>query len=208
MRIIIGCEMSGVVRDAFLARGHDAYSCDILDCERGPERHIKGDVLKILDQNWDLAIFHPPCTFLTNAGSKHLYRGGRKSNGRDEQRWADMRSAAEFFNALLAAPIPKIAIENPIMHRYARDIISRPYSQIVHPHWFGHAETKATCLWLNGLPLLVPTSPVAPDYAKYPPGRGNGFNPKCHYESPGVNRQRNRSRTLPGVAAALAQFFG
>ena len=207
MRVLVGCERSGVVRDAFLALGHDAYSCDLAPCERGPERHLLCDVLKILNDGWDLAVFHPECRYLTNAGARRLYVDGKKENGRDEERWQKMRAAAAFFNKLLAAPIEKIAIENPIMHCHARALISRPYDQIVQPHWFGHAETKATCLWLKNLPPLEPTDQVPPDYEKYPPGRGNGYNPKCHYESPGPDRSIRRARTLAGPAAAFAAHW-
>lgn len=202
MRVLVACEMSGVVRDAFLARGHDAYSCDLLDCMRGPERHLKCDVLSILDDSWDLAICHPPCTYLTNAGAKHLYIGGRKENGRDEERWENMRKGAEFFNKFIEAPIKKKVIENPIMHRHARVLILRPYSQIIQPYHHGVPETKATCLWLFGVDKMEPTNFLPPPY-----------NPKCHFASPSPKsdpnrRQIERSITPEGVAKAFAERWG
>ena len=119
-----------------------------------------------------------------------------------------MRDGARFFRALWNADIPKICLENPIQHKYARELIGVPYSQIIQPHEHGHAETKKTCLWLKGLPLLKPTNIIAPDFDKWPPGKGNGYNPRVHYESPGPNRSVNRSRTLPGIAQAMASAWG
>jgi hypothetical protein len=125
MRILIACEFSGVVRDAFLARGHDAVSCDLLPSER-PGPHIVGDVRDILHQGWDLMIAHPPCTFLANSGAKHLYLGCRRENGADGDRWANLGHAAAFFLAMLAAPIPRIAVENPIMLGHVRRLFDIP----------------------------------------------------------------------------------
>ena len=150
MRVLIACEFSGVVRDAFRERGHDAWSCDLLPTEReGP--HIQGNVLPVAANTWDLLIAHPPCTFLCNSGVRWLI--GNKG------RWKAMNSAAAFFNALLIGPVPRIAVENPIQHGYARDILPL-YQQLIQPWQFGHGETKATCLWLKNLPPLMPTEIV------------------------------------------------
>ncbi len=210
MNVLVACEFSGIVRDAFIAKGHNAVSCDLMPTEReGP--HVINDILKVLQYRrpkWDLLIAHPMCKYLTNAGSLHLYRGGKKCNGIDSARWVAMCEAVWFFNKLLNADIPKIAVENPIMHNHARVGLVQPYAQIVHPWQFGHAETKAPCLWLKGLPKLVPTDIVPPDFKKYPPGKGNGYKPVVHYESPGPDRMKNRSRTKTGLAAAMAAQWG
>jgi hypothetical protein len=195
MRVLVACEFSGVVRDAFRARGHDAWSCDLLPSERGPMWHIKGDVLQYLDLEWDLMIAHPPCTFLANSGVKWLYKGG-KGTDRDFVRWNDMVEGAVFFADLLNAPIPRIAVENPIMHGYAREIIGGRPTQTIQPWQFGHGETKATQLWLKNLPPLTPTNIV--------PGREQ----RVHLMPPGPERWRERSRTFPGIAEAMAEQWG
>lgn len=127
MNILIACEFSGIVRDAFRARGHDAMSCDLLPTER-PGPHYQGDVLELLHEGWDLMIGHPPCTYLANSANKHLYINKRRENGRDDTRWGLMGEGAEFFLALLDAPIPKVCIENPIMGREAKALIGWPHS--------------------------------------------------------------------------------
>jgi len=187
MKVLIGCEFSGVVRDAFAGFGHDAWSCDLLETER-PGQHIVGSVLDHLNEDWDLAVFHPPCTYLTNSGVRWLYKGGR-GNVIDKARWALMVDAERFFDLLWRSGIPKICIENPIPHAHAK---LPAYSQIVHPWWFGHGETKATCLWLKNLPVLIPTEIV------------QGRWPKVHFESPGPDRWKRRSRTAVGLADAMA----
>ena len=184
MKILIGCEFSGIVRDAFTAHGHDAISCDIIDTEK-PGKHYKGNVLDILNSGYDGAIFHPPCTFLTNSGVRWLYE--------KPGRWEEMKKAAEFFKTLLNADIPKICVENPIPHKYAMDIIGKKYTQIIQPWQFGHGETKSTCLWLKGFPELKPTKIVS--------GRLH----KVHHEPPSEERQKNRSRTYVGIAQAMAE---
>jgi hypothetical protein len=193
MRVLVACEFSGVVRDAFRARGHDAVSCDLLPSERrGP--HIVGDVRAILHDGWDLLIAHPPCTFLANSGAKHLYLGCRRENGAACDRWANLGHAAAFFLAMLRAPIPRIAVENPIMLGHVRRLFDLPApSQTIQPWAFGHPETKATRLWLRGLPRLVPTRIV------------EGRDARVHREPPGPERWRNRSRTYLGIAAAMAE---
>ena len=152
MRILVACEYSGTVRDAFAKLGHFAMSCDILPTDK-PGNHYQGNVLDILDQDWDLMIAHPPCTYLTNSGVSWLHK--------DPTRWAQLDDGAAFFKLLLEAPIPRKAIENPIMHKYAKERIGGVnQSQIIQPWMFGHMEQKATCLWLDNLPLLQPTNNV------------------------------------------------
>lgn len=148
MRVLVACEFSGAVRDAFIALGHDAMSCDLLPTE-APGPHHEGDVRDVLGNSWDLMVAHPPCTYLTNSGVRWLHT--------KPGRWEQMREGAEFFRELLNAPIPRVAVENPIMHGYAREIVGRRADQIIHPWQFGHLESKATGLWLRGLPPLIST---------------------------------------------------
>lgn len=202
-RVLVACEFSGIVRDAFIARGHDAVSCDLLPSER-PGPHIQRDILSVLEDpdnqhRWDLIIAHPPCTYLANSGSRWLY-GGRGTTINTE-RWGAMIEGAWFFGRMLAAPAVRIAVENPIMHRHARDLIFRdaPHPdviQTIQPWMFGHGETKATQLWLRNLPPLVPTDVV------------DGRLPRVHHMSPGPHRGLERSRTLQGIANAMAAQWG
>ena len=178
MRVLIGCEFSGIVRDAFRRRGHDAYSCDLLPCEKDPEYHIQDDVLLVLDYGWDLAIFHPPCTHLAVSGARWF---------KDKQ--PEQAEALDFVRQLLAAPIPKIALENPVSIISSR--IRKP-DQIIQPWQFGHGETKATCLWLKGLPKLTPTNIV------------DGRVERVHKLPPSPDRWKERSRTMLGIANAMA----
>lgn len=181
MRVLVACEFSGIVRDAFSRRGHDAWSCDLLPTEiDGP--HIKGDVLGILCDNWDLLIVHPPCTHLAVSGARYFYR-----------KQQEQHDALEFVRKLLYAPIPKIALENPISVISTR--IRKP-DQIIQPWMFGHGETKATCLWLKNLPLLKPTNIVS------------GREAIVHKMPPSPERWKNRSRTMRGVAEAMAGQWG
>jgi site-specific DNA-cytosine methylase len=203
VRVLVACEESQVVCKAFREKGHEAYSADIQDCSGGhPEWHIKGDVLKILDDGWDLMIGHPPCTYLTTTGNKWFkpeYRD--RFPGRQEQR----QQAIDFFMALVAANIPKIAIENPV------GIMSTTYrrpNQYVHPYFFGDKHSKKTGLWLKGLPLLTPTEIVEPEMYIYKDGRKD---PMWHVESmklPKDERTRLRSKTFPGIAKAMAEQWG
>jgi len=186
MKILIACEESGVVRDAFRRRGHDACSCDIVP-RRSPH-HIFDDVLNQLDDGWDMMIAHPPCTFLCNSGVRWL--------DRKPGRWRLMREAAEFFRRLLDAPIHRIAVENPIMHKYAVDLIGRKHDQLIQPWQYGHGETKATCLWLKNLPPLEPTDIV------------EGREGRIWKLPPGPTRARKRSRTYTGIAEAMADQWG
>jgi hypothetical protein len=201
LRVLIGCECSGAVRRAFRARGHDAWSCDLKPAEDGSPFHIQGDLLGHLNDGWDIGIFHPVCRYLANSGAKHLYAGMKKENGPNEQRWRDMREGAEFFKFCLNAPIPRIAVENPVMHGHAAKIIGVKPSQIIHPWQYGHKETKATCLWLKGLPKLVPANVVGPP-PKDPQERKSWE--RVFRAPPGPNREADRSRTLEGIAGAMA----
>lgn len=195
MRVLVACEFSGVVRDAFIAKGHEAWSCDLLATEsEGP--HLWGDVLDILHnfKSWDLMIAHPPCTYLSRAG----WHWVNKPDSADlplkgEPRRRAAAAAADFFKTLLAAPIDRIAIENPRVICHAN--LPKP-TQVIQPWMFGHGETKATCLWLKGLKPLVPTEIV------------DGREPKVHHASPGPNRWKERSRTYTGIAKAMAEQWG
>jgi len=185
MRIIIACEFSYRVTGALRARGHDARSCDLLPTEGDAQWHIQDDVLKHLTDGWDMMIAFPPCTYLCNSGVRWLH----ERNGR----WADFEKACEFFNLLLNAPIPKIAVENPIQHRYARERIRRP-DQIIQPYHFGDRESKATCLWLVGVPPLL----------SYFSG-GEGIKQSVFLTNPSPDRGQIRSRTFPSIAQAMAE---
>jgi len=181
MKVLVACEYSGIVREAFIARGHNAWSCDLLDTEI-PGPHYKGDVVDILGNGWDLMICHPPCTHLAVSGARWF---------KDKQ--AEQAAALDFVRLLLDAPIPRIALENPVSIISSR--IRKP-DQIIQPWQFGHGETKATCLWLKGLPKLVPTDIV--------PGR----EARVHKMPPSPDRWKDRSRTYPGIATAMAHQWG
>lgn len=195
MKVLVACEESGVVLDAFTALGHDAMSCDLMPTDR-PGPHYQGDIFDVLYEDWDLMVAHPPCTYLANSSSKHLYNGMKRGGGANLDRWAKLYDGAEFFRRLWLADIPKVAIENPIMLGYAKKIISASQTQIIQPWQFGHGETKATALWLRGLPPLTPTDIV------------EGRVARVHLMSPGPERQKLRSRTLPGIAEAMANQWG
>ncbi len=197
MRVLVACEYSGRVRRAFAAKGHDAWSCDMLESEDGSPNHIQGDALEVIaSQQWDMMIAHPPCTYLTNSGVCHLHK--------DPSRWAKLDDAAAFFLALWNAPIKLKAIENPIMHKYARERVGVDKSQVIQPWMFGHMETKATCLWLSGLPILMPTLDVRAPMMRLPKRERE----RLHYLSPGPNRWKERSRTYEGIAQAMADQWG
>lgn len=183
VKVLIACEYSGIVRDAFRARGHRAMSCDLLPTER-PGMHYQGPVQDVIEDGWDLMIAHPPCTFLAVSGARWM---------RDPARVKEQRKALAFVRYLMAQPIPRIAIENPISIISTR--VRKP-DQIVQPWMFGHGEVKATCLWLKGLPLLVPTRIV------------KGRTARVHRASPGPDRWKERSRTLQGIADAMAVQWG
>lgn len=189
MRVLVGCEFSGIVRDAFIRRGHSAWSCDLLPTER-PGPHIQGDVLKILGDDWDLGIFHPPCTYLSASGMHWTKRGLRDPKLTED--------SLEFVRKLLDAPIPRIALENPV------GIIStriRMPDQIVQPWWFGDDASKRTCLWLKNLPPLVPTNMLPGDNKTR---RGNQTPSGQNKLGPSKDRWLERSRTYLGIAEAMA----
>lgn len=204
MKVLVACEESQRVCIAFRNRGHEAYSCDILPCSGGhPEWHIQDDVLKHLDEDWDLIIAHPPCTYLTVAANKYynVERYGNKA----VQRLADRKEAIKFFMQFTGLRCSKVAIENPI------GVMSTEYkkpTQIIQPYQFGHTERKATCLWLKGLPMLEPTNIVEPDIIKHKSGRTDS---RLHFETfklPKEERQKIRSKTFEGVAEAMAEQWG
>ena len=188
MKVLVACEFSQVVTKAFRERGHEAYSCDLLPTEGNPAWHIQGDILKHLGNGWDLMIAHPDCTFLANSGVRWL--------ADNVGRYRQMVEACKFFNALLDAPIPKICVENPIQHKYARGFIRKP-DQLIQPYHYGDAESKATCLWLKGLPPLM---------AKFT--GGEGIKQSIWLEPPSENRRANRARTFKGIAVAMAEQWG
>ena len=196
MRVLVACEYSGRVRDAFIAKGHDAISCDLLPTDAtGP--HYEGDVFDLDLASFDLMVAHPPCTYLTNAGVTWLHK--------DPERWAKLDDAALFFARLLNAPVPRICIENPIMHKYAKERIGGvKQSQVVQPWMFGHPEQKATCLWLKGLPLLQPTHNVKAEMDALPDNERQ----RLHYLPPSPDRWKLRSTTFQGIADAMAAQWG
>ena len=181
MRVLIACEYSGIVRDAFIRKGHNALSCDLLPTEiDGP--HYQGNVENIINDGWDLMICHPPCTHLAVSGARWF---------KEKQR--EQVQALEFVELLLNAPVDKICLENPVSIISSR--IRKP-DQIIQPWQYGHGETKATCLWLKNLPLLQPTKVV------------EGREARVHKMAPGPDRWKERSRTYTGIAAAMAEQWG
>jgi hypothetical protein len=181
MRVLIACEYSGAVRDAFLAVGHDAMSCDLLPTE-APGPHYQGDVCDVLDDGWDLMIAHPPCTHLAVSGARWFHL-----------KLQEQADALDFVRLLMGSPIPRIAVENPVSIISSR--IRKP-DQIIQPWQFGHGETKATCLWLKGLPKLKPTNIV------------DGREARIHRLPPSQDRWKIRSTTYSGIAAAMADQWG
>lgn len=183
MRVLVACEYSGIVRDAFLAKGHDAMSCDLLPTEsKGP--HYQGDVRDVLDYPWDLMIAHPPCTHLSVSGARHFDE--KRMDGRQQ-------TGVSFFMMLAKSDIPRIAIENPVC---VMSRLFRKPDQIIQPWQFGHGETKATCLWLKNLQPLNPTNIV------------EGREPRIHHMPPSEERWKERSKTYSGIAAAFAEQWG
>jgi len=195
-KVLVACEFSGVVRRAFRRQGYDAWSCDILPAEDGSKYHIQGDVMDVLDDGWDLMIAHPPCTYLANSGVSWLYR--------QEGRWDSMKEGAQFFKSLLNADIPQIAIENPIMHKCAKEIIGKDKTQVIQPWMFGHSEQKATCLWLKNLPVLQETHNVKEEMLALPDNQRQ----RLHHLPPSKNRWKLRSKTFEGIAEAMAEQWG
>jgi hypothetical protein len=190
LKILIACEYSGVVRDAFRKLGHDAWSCDIIPTESDPKYHYQCDVLEVIQEGWDMMIAHPPCTYLSNAGAKHLYPKGKLNLTRYEKGIA----AREFFLNLYRSDISKIAIENPVPNK----IFMLPnYHQVIQPYEYGEPYKKRTCLWLKGLPPLKPTKIL--HVAESTRVAGNWFN------KGGNDRQKNRAKTFQGIADAMAE---
>ena len=195
MKVLIACEYSGIVRDAFAAKGHDAWSCDILPTE-SPGNHFQGDILEHLDKGWDLMIAHPPCTHLAVSGARWFTEGKKP--------WSLQEDALNFVRKLLDAPIDKIALENPV------SVIStkiRKPNQIIQPFEYGHDVTKKTCLWLKNLPNLKPTKIVKPDIVLV---NGKKMS-RMHYESfklPSKERSKVRSKFYTGIAEAMADQWG
>ena len=189
MKILIACEFSGIVRESFKLKGHDVWSCDLLPTDV-PGQHIQGNVLNILDNNWDLMIAHPPCTHLAVSGAAWFYRKEK-----------EQKEALQFVQLLLNAPIPKIALENPISIISSR--IRKP-DQIIQPYQFGHAERKSTCLWLKNLSPLIETNNVKDIMLNKPKNKQNPL----HYLGPSKDRWKLRSMTYKGIAEAMANQWG
>jgi hypothetical protein len=204
MRVLVACEYSGRVRDAFIREGHDALSCDLLDTEQ-PGPHHKGDVREILGDGWDLMIGHPDCTYLCRAGQRWLNDEDDDRPGRlkGKPRWDAMQSAVDFFLELREAPIERIALENPRPNNHVTPAIGKP-DQVIHPWQFGEMQTKATGLWLKNLPPLTPTEDVKAQMLALPKAERN----RVHYMSPGPLRWKERSRTFEGIADAMAKQWG
>ena len=197
MKILIACEYSGIIRNEFYKNGHDAVSCDIIDTEI-PGKHIIDDVLNHLNENWDMMIGHPPCTYLSNAGSCYLFSGGIFNKKINQERYKLGLEGKEFFMKLYNANINKICIENPVPCK----IFELPkYDQIIQPYEHGHPYQKRTCLWLKNLPKLKPTNIL---YKRESTKDAKWFN-KC---GTGDDRRRNRSKTFVGVAKAMAAQWG
>lgn len=193
MKVLVACEYSGRVRNAFQALGHNAWSCDLLEAEDAPpSNHIIDSVQNVLakDNQWDLIIAHPPCTYLCNSGVRWLHT--------KEGRWEQMREGAEFFKWCLEAPSCPVAVENPVMHKYAKKIVGRGHDFSVQPWQFGDPAKKRTCFWTTDLPALKPTSDMTAADARA----------DCHLASPGPDRWKERSRTYQGIANAMAQQWG
>lgn len=205
MKVLVACEFSGTVRDAFVERGHEAMSCDLLPTE-SPGSHHQGDVFDVLDDGWDLVIAHPPCTYLANSGVRWLYEpddwaedgGALKGLPRE----IAMEDAAFLFRRLLHAKAPRVAVENPVMHGRAAEAVFRTHDQTIQPWQFGDPYSKRTCLWLRGLPPLVPTNVV--DIS----GMDKRDTHAVHHAPPGPDRWKQRSITYPGIAAAMADQWG
>lgn len=196
-RILVACEFSGTVRRAFAARGFDAWSCDLLPAEDRSNKHIIGDARSALADGWDLLIVcHPPCTRLCNSGVRWLHKPPAGKTLADL--WRDLDDAAALFSAFWNAPIARIAIENPVMHRHAKARITnyQPFAQSIQPWQFGHPESKRTCLWLKNLPPLVPIKIV------------DGREQRVFRMPPSPDRWKERSRFFDGVAAAMALQWG
>ena len=202
MKVLVACEESQRVCCAFRALGHEAFSCDILPCSGGrPEWHLQQDVIPLLAQKWDMIIAFPPCTYLSNAGARHLYKGGQLN----EERYKKGLEGKQFFMMIYTADCPRIAIENPTPSR----IYGLPEkTQVIQPYMFGHPFTKRTQLWLKGLPKLEPTKIVEPECTWCPSGSYSHKHNEKHKGVFSKDRARNRSKTFPGIADAMAEQWG
>lgn len=202
MKVLVACEESQAVCNAFRARGHEAYSCDTQDCSGGhPEWHIKGDALELLKLDWDLLIAHPPCTYLTNASAVRMRVGGVLQ----EDRYRKAMEAKEFFLKFWEADIPMIAIENPTPLKI---VGLPPYTQAIQPYWFGHPYSKRTCLWLKGLPPLVPTN-ILDHHEPYVNGGTKDANGNYkRFKGRKERDPKTRAKTFPGIAKAMAEQWG
>ena len=206
LRVLVGCETSGRVRNAFLALGHDAWSCDLLPSVDGSNRHIVCDVRDLLGDGWDLlAVMHPPCTRLCNSGVRWLHKAppGRSL----EEMWSDLDEGAALFSDCWNAPIERVAVENPVMHRHAKERIHnyQPAAQTVQPWWFGEPAFKATSFYLRGLPPLVATNRLVPPRAGTDEHKRWS---KVHRAPPSPDRWQIRSMTYQGIADAMALQWG
>lgn len=200
MKVLVACEESQAVCIAFRARGHEAYSCDLQPCSGGhPEWHIQADALELLKLRWDLIVAHPPCTYLSNLGANWLFN--KDHSIKDPERESKGWKAKQFFMAFLEADCSRIAVENPVPSRYWR---MPPYSQIIEPYMFGDPWRKRTCLWLRGLPPLMATDIVVPEGLWV----GSTSCRKTQYKLSGVRSGKERSKTFPGVARAMAEQWG
>lgn len=190
LNVLVGCESSGVVREAFRVLGHNAWSCDLLPADDESEYHMQCDIREAVEEaHWDLGIFHPPCTRLCNSGVRWLH---------ERDLWAELDEAADLFSFCLNARIERVCVENPVMHKYAKERIRKyfDFTQSVQPWQFGHGETKRTCFWLRGLEPLQPTSIV------------EGREARIHRMPPGKDRWKERSKTYAGIANAMAMQWG
>lgn len=207
LRVLVACEFSGIVREAFRRLGHAAVSCDLLETEI-PGPHIMGDALEALaGEEWDMVIAHPPCTYLCNSGVRWLFGRGKSAGVRDEARWRDMERGAAFFRAFFENYGGKLCVENPIMHKYAAALVGEPVGvvrQLVQPWQFGHTESKGTYLWLRDLAPLAGTENVRAEMMKLPVMQRN----RVHLAARTPDRWRLRSRTFPGIAEAMAAQWG
>lgn len=203
---LIACEESGVVRRAMAALGIDAWSCDLQPARDRSNKHLQVDVRDVLGLGWGLlAVMHPPCTRLCNSGVKHLYIGGKKANGRNPEKWAELEQGAAFYRTCRDAPIALKALENPVMHSHAIRLTGRGRTQFVQPWWFGDPFFKATGFELVGLPDLAPTNRLTPPRPGTPEHKAWS---KIHRAPPGPDRAKIRSETFPGLAQAIAAQWG
>ena len=199
MKILVACEESQAVTKELRRLGHEAYSCDVIPCSGGhPEWHLQVDALELLKMKWDMIIAHPPCTYLSNAGARHLWKGYQLN----QERFAKGLEAKDFFMRFLEADCPKIAVENPVPSRVFE---LPPYTQAIQPYEYGHPFTKRTCLWLKGLPPLKPTDVVEPTATWCPSGSYSHKHDDKHRGMFTTDRAMNRAKTFPGIAKAMAE---